>query len=113
MITAIYINNLSAYNGKKRDELPALSEDICYIQIEFDSFDEAERFCSQFPKSMKLRVVTVHSYESVDNDIKVIKSPMIACRCMRVNNITGEVNEAGEKRMKKFYDAVLKHKQQV
>jgi|SRR5688572_8429391 len=102
MITDIYINGLSGYKGKKPNELPELTESIFSIGLIFDSFQHRDVFCKKFAKSMKLKATALYDYING----KPVEYPYVECRRMAVNNVTGLLNELGDKRMLKFHQTV-------
>jgi hypothetical protein len=98
MITEIFNNGIT-----KGLQLSPINE-LTSLSICFDSVEARDSFCKQFPKYLKVTAGFLTSFDGYNT----VRTPLASLHTMWVNKVTGDINEAGEKRMKKFYFAVQK-----
>jgi len=111
MITQIFKHS-TAPTGKL--DIPAL-EGLNELSLKFDTTEARDEFCSQFPKSMKVYCGWISGSILVDGHYECARWPYARLYTAStinsdssMNKATGEVNETGNKKMKRFYDAVVK-----
>lgn len=76
------------------------------LTIEFDSEEARDAFNSQFPKSLRIKAGFMHYPQFKKIPISSADQMSTITRSRRDNKTTGEINEAGSKRLARFYDAV-------
>ena len=67
----------------------------------FENEEKAQAYASKFPKYVKAKVYTVKGID----DVKYLQ---VAIEINNYKKVIGEVNEIGEKRVKKFIDVAKK-----
>ena len=67
----------------------------------FENEEKAQAYASKFPKYVKAKVYTVKGID----DVKYLQ---VAIEINNYKKVIGEVNEMGEKRVKKFIDVAKK-----
>lgn len=97
MITQIFVNGVD----KKSLNLDEITADIkiSSLSVVFDTTENAKAFVSKFPKSLKVKLGTISSY---NNGVR----PWVGINKLCNNKVTGIANESGDARISRFYAAL-------
>lgn len=116
--TLIMITNIYSGNSTETIKVASLYPTILFVMVVFDSVQNRDEFAKQFPKSLNVTssIMTGHKWDDEtrklvrDENGKIIPLfyPFCSVRISEINKKTGESNEAGYKRMNRFYSAILK-----
>lgn len=92
-----------------KNEVEELIRQYCIGGFYFEGFeskDEAELFISKFPKYVKLYHGTMLY---LHGELNGLTKDVVKFNISALNNVTGEMNETGEKRIKGLLDALDKN----
>ncbi|MBC7866239.1 MAG: hypothetical protein H7X88_01785 [Gloeobacteraceae cyanobacterium ES-bin-316] len=93
-------------NGNSKNGLQLLPvENVTSMTVVFDVEKSRDEFVSQFPKSLKIKTGTMSSMEGTF-PCALIYTVIPKNQHGKINGVTGEKNEGGEKRIIKFYTAL-------
>jgi len=101
MITRIYNDGIHDFENPL--ELKPI-ESMNWLIVHFSTIEARDNFVSQFPKTMKVRSSMNVNYQF--EPFKTIETPTASLFRLKPNKQTGEVNEGGNKRFERFYNAV-------
>lgn len=103
--SSIQIFRLDYKNPSEHGGLPVLpnltsiedltdENEVHYIDIYFDTFEDATAFASQYPKWLKMKPRTCSYYFLSGDEPKTVYSVGATFRTFWMNNATGEKNES-------------------
>lgn len=105
MITSINFGNSDIKEIPKN-----LSPTTLYAMVVFDTIESRNEFASKFPKSFNLTssIMFGRKYKNMEDMGIPLFYPFCSVRISSINAKTGYSNENGYRRMKRFYETIIK-----